>query len=145
VILRTRLGDEDNRLIGSGKGRSTNATCKAVGLVCALTAAAACGGEAPQTPRETWVENHAQAEKALLRALSDEVLWTEEAHKDKLRAHLQATRVLRPAALVPVLIAHIDYTPVYKPSDAGNPPHRPSPEKRFPAAAALVAIGMEFR
>ena len=55
MILRTRLGDEDNRLIGSGKGRSTNATCKAVGLVCALTAAAACGGEAPKTVLERLV------------------------------------------------------------------------------------------
>jgi len=32
-----------------------NATCKAVGLVCALTAAAACGGEAPKTVLERLV------------------------------------------------------------------------------------------
>jgi hypothetical protein len=89
-----------------------------------------------------WVENHAQAEKALLQALSDDAMWTEEAHKDELRAHLQAVRVLRPEGLVPALVAHIDYQPVYKAIDAFNPPYRPSPKEQFPAATALAAIGL---
>lgn len=119
-----------------------NAWHKAMGVGCALLAATACGGEAPETPRETAVENHTQAEKALLQALSDDALWTERARKDELRAHLQAVRVWRPEALVPVLVAHVDYQPVYKAIDAFNPPYNPSPKEMFPAATALAAIGL---
>ena len=119
---------------------------------------------------EAWFKNHALAEGALQRILSNGAFWTKRAHKEELLACLRAARTLRSAALAPVLADHIDYIPVYdwkteiskeaRPGSeewnrqfklwgeeyarwagAGRPLGPPF-EERYPAAAALIAISM---
>ena len=145
--------------------------CEAVILGALFLAATSVAFATPTSEGpEVWSKNHEKAEEALQQAFTNEALWTKRAHKKELLACLRAARTLRSAALAPVLADHIDYIPVYdwrtEVSEEARPLSEewnrefnlwgeeltrwsgafrilpPPLEERYPAAAALIAIGM---
>jgi len=78
----------------------------------------------------------------LLARLQEETIWKEESRKTELLESLALARTLRAEALVPPLLEHITYMPVYKPLDIAElTQHMPKSGDLYPAWASLIAIG----
>ena len=75
-------------------------------------------------------------EKALATFFSDDAVWRPE-RKDALLVRLQVAGLVRPKAIIPRLLAHLDYR------DEAYDKHKrpPSPELRYPVYGALKKYG----
>ncbi len=78
-----------------------------------------------------------QAE-AIQVALEDETIWDDPARWPKLVKYLNAVRDLRSESFIPVLSKHLAFSPY---NVRPEPPSTIPAEQRFPAWAAIVAIG----
>jgi hypothetical protein len=76
-------------------------------------------------------------EGELVKQLGDEPVWTDTKQQETLMGTIRTAATIRAAATVPLLVMHIDFSPL----EGKRRTRVPTLEEMFPAAGALVKIG----